>query len=141
VVAHHIIPRSCGGTDDPKNIVYLTPKEHYIVHHLLMFVYPIGPHHNAMVSAHRLMAGLQKSQKDVYGNIKITARHYEELVREFGRSHSEALKQMYIEHPEKKEQHSRKLKNFYEDPENRKKMSNQVKQNYINDPTLNLRIG
>lgn len=29
---HHIIPKSMGGTDDKKNIVKLTSKEHYICH-------------------------------------------------------------------------------------------------------------
>jgi hypothetical protein len=32
---HHIVPRCKGGTDDPSNLVYLTPREHYIAHLLL----------------------------------------------------------------------------------------------------------
>lgn len=32
---HHIIPQSLGGPNTNDNIVNLTPKEHYIVHHLL----------------------------------------------------------------------------------------------------------
>lgn len=32
---HHIIPKSLGGTDDKCNLVRLSAKEHYIVHHLL----------------------------------------------------------------------------------------------------------
>lgn len=32
---HHIIPRSLGGTDDPENLVNLTPREHFICHLLL----------------------------------------------------------------------------------------------------------
>lgn len=31
---HHILPRSFGGPDDLENIVYLTAREHIIVHHL-----------------------------------------------------------------------------------------------------------
>ncbi|MDM0042167.1 HNH endonuclease signature motif containing protein [Variovorax sp. J22R193] len=33
--AHHILPRSLGGKDEPGNLVYLTVKEHYLVHLLL----------------------------------------------------------------------------------------------------------
>ena len=32
---HHILPSSLGGSDDKENIVRLTAKEHFIVHHLL----------------------------------------------------------------------------------------------------------
>jgi hypothetical protein len=32
---HHIIPRCLGGTDDISNLVYLTAREHFIVHLLL----------------------------------------------------------------------------------------------------------
>jgi hypothetical protein len=33
---HHIIPKSCGGSNEPDNISYLSPKEHFICHHLLV---------------------------------------------------------------------------------------------------------
>lgn len=32
---HHIIPRSMGGNNNPDNLVYLTPSEHYKAHYLL----------------------------------------------------------------------------------------------------------
>lgn len=32
---HHIIARSLGGSDNPSNLVYLTPREHYTAHHIL----------------------------------------------------------------------------------------------------------
>jgi hypothetical protein len=37
---HHIIPRGLGGPDISPNIIYLTPKEHVIAHHLLAKAYP-----------------------------------------------------------------------------------------------------
>ena len=37
---HHIVPRSSGGTDDSTNLVYLTAREHYLIHWLL---YKINP--------------------------------------------------------------------------------------------------
>ncbi len=32
---HHIQPKALGGSNDPENLCYLTPKEHYVCHHLL----------------------------------------------------------------------------------------------------------
>ena len=40
---HHIIPKCCGGTDDVSNTVYLTAKEHVLVHKLLHEIYPKCP--------------------------------------------------------------------------------------------------
>lgn len=40
---HHVIPRCMGGTDDPDNIVALTPEEHYTAHLLLAKAYPDHP--------------------------------------------------------------------------------------------------
>lgn len=40
VERHHIIPRCLGGNDDTKNIVNLTPEEHYVAHQLLVKIYP-----------------------------------------------------------------------------------------------------
>jgi|SRR6478609_2515371 len=37
---HHIIPKSLGGDNTKENLVYLTAKEHYIVHRLLINIYP-----------------------------------------------------------------------------------------------------
>lgn len=36
---HHIIPSSCGGTNDDSNLVYLTTREHLICHLLLVKLY------------------------------------------------------------------------------------------------------
>jgi len=37
---HHIIPRCMGGGDESENLVDLTAKEHFIVHKLLVEIYP-----------------------------------------------------------------------------------------------------
>lgn len=39
VEKHHIIPRCMGGTDDPNNLVYLTAREHFVAHQLLVKIY------------------------------------------------------------------------------------------------------
>lgn len=36
---HHIIPKCVGGLDDPDNIAFLTAREHYIAHQLLVKIY------------------------------------------------------------------------------------------------------
>lgn len=36
---HHILPKSCGGTNDTTNLVLLTTREHYICHRLLVKIY------------------------------------------------------------------------------------------------------
>lgn len=37
---HHIIPKCMGGSDDPENLVDLTPEEHFVAHQLLVKMYP-----------------------------------------------------------------------------------------------------
>ena len=37
---HRIIPKCIGGSDEPDNIVNLTPEEHYVAHQLLVKIYP-----------------------------------------------------------------------------------------------------
>jgi len=37
---HHIVPRCLGGDDSEKNLVLLTPEEHFIAHKLLTKIYP-----------------------------------------------------------------------------------------------------
>jgi hypothetical protein len=37
---HHIVPKCIGGTDEEKNLVSLTPEEHYLCHLLLVRIYP-----------------------------------------------------------------------------------------------------
>ena len=39
VEKHHILPKSLGGSNDPTNLAWLTPREHYICHLLLVKIY------------------------------------------------------------------------------------------------------
>lgn len=54
---HHIIPRCMGGTDDADNLVDLTAREHYIVHQLLVKIYPNN--RKLIFAAHRMTSGRQ----------------------------------------------------------------------------------
>ena len=40
---HHIVPRCLGGSNDPANVVRLTPEEHYLAHQLLVKIHPTNP--------------------------------------------------------------------------------------------------
>lgn len=65
---HHIIPRSCGGSNDSSNIVGLTPKEHFFAHLLLVKIYTAryGNHHPyvfKMLKAINFMLVVGKYQK------------------------------------------------------------------------------
>ena len=68
---HHIIPRCKGGTDAKENLVLLTPKEHYVCHHLLHKYYPDDKY---LFLAYHLMTFSNKQNLQ-----KITAKQYEEL--------------------------------------------------------------
>lgn len=37
---HHIVPKCLGGTDDPENLVDMTPSEHFVAHQLLVKMHP-----------------------------------------------------------------------------------------------------
>ncbi len=55
VECHHIMPTSLGGTDDRSNLVYLTAREHFIAHKLLIKI-TTGNSRRKMVNAFAYMA-------------------------------------------------------------------------------------
>ena len=67
VECHHILPKSLGGSNDKSNIVNLTPKEHFVAHHLLWKIYQ----NSEMALAFKLMVNMK------YG--RITSRIYDTL--------------------------------------------------------------
>lgn len=60
---HHIQPRCLGGSDDKKNLVELTPEEHYVAHQLLVKIYSNNP---AIIRAAAMMIRGRPSNK-LYG--------------------------------------------------------------------------
>ena len=73
---HHIVPRCLGGTNDSENLVLLTAKEHYVVHHLLCFMCE-GLTRRKMYSAFACMARSRK----ILPRYKLTPRQFETLRR------------------------------------------------------------
>lgn len=61
---HHILPKCIGGTDVPSNLVKLTPEEHFIIHMLLVKVYP---KENSLWYAAKMMCNRNNKH---YGSVK-----------------------------------------------------------------------
>ena len=76
---HHIIPKSLGGSNDPKNLVKLTAREHFICHWLLTKM-TVGSARAKMLNAAFMMAtNCNPSQR----RYKIKSRVYEQLRKEW----------------------------------------------------------
>ncbi len=86
---HHIIPRSLGGTDDKDNLTYLTAREHFICHWLLVKMTE-GQARSKMIYALQGMRAQNDSQQRY--ETKITSRVYEHYRIEHAKIHSETMK-------------------------------------------------
>lgn len=76
---HHIQPKSLGGTNDKKNLVKLTAREHFLCHWLLVKMYDKGTiERNKMLCAFWRMQSSNENQKRY-----INSRVYEKLRIEF----------------------------------------------------------
>lgn len=71
---HHIIPHCCGGTEDPENLILLTPKEHFVAHHLL---FKLHPKNHSLFLAYRMMAIMDSAATN--RQIYISASEYERI--------------------------------------------------------------
>lgn len=60
VEKHHIVPRCMGGDNKPRNLVKLTPEEHYLAHQLLVKIYP---ENNGLVFAAQAMTASRHGQR------------------------------------------------------------------------------
>jgi len=73
---HHIIPKCIGGNDSKENLIYLTSKEHFLCHLLLIEIYPLIL---KLKQALWLMS-INKNKKVKY---KVSSRLYERLKKEY----------------------------------------------------------
>jgi len=108
---HHITPRCLGGTNDKENLVYLTAREHFIIHKLLVEIYP---NESGLKTAVFLFCYWKSGKQE--RNYHIGAREYERLRTAQGIIMSERLKgcKLSEEHKAKIGVASRKL---WADPE------------------------
>jgi len=69
--AHHILPRSLGGGDEPQNITRLTAREHWVAHKLLVRIHT-GEAYYKMVAALVRMIGKREFRQ----RIRLSSREY-----------------------------------------------------------------
>jgi len=86
---HHIIPQSMGGSNDKENLVYLTAREHFICHWLLIKMTE-GEDRSKMLYALNGMKAENRYQQRYH--TKITARVYEKYRIEHAENHSKRMK-------------------------------------------------
>lgn len=77
---HHIIPRSVGGDNSPYNLVYLTTREHFLIHKLLIKIYESE---NDNVAKKKMIYALWWMCKTRRKLTKISSRDYEYARRLF----------------------------------------------------------
>lgn len=89
VEVHHIIPKSMGGTNDDKNLVVLTGREHFIAHRLLFRIYANTEYESQTAIAYWLMC---MCKKDSEYHIKVSSRVYEKEKIRIRRIISESIR-------------------------------------------------
>ena len=72
---HHVIPRCMGGVNTADNLVELTAREHFIIHKLLVEIYPDD---NKIFFAYRMMA-LMRHSKDNDRTYYVSSREFERI--------------------------------------------------------------
>lgn len=86
---HHILPKSLSGTDDKRNLIFITAREHFVCHWLLTKIYPSGEEHWKMLNALRMMRAENKNQQRY--QTKITSRVYAKLKEEYAKLQSQKV--------------------------------------------------
>lgn len=78
---HHIIPKSCSGSNSKENLVKLTPKEHFICH-LLLTKMVNGHNRHLMIYAFHGLKAKQSRQNRYSSKLGVTAKIYQKLKEE-----------------------------------------------------------
>lgn len=79
---HHIIPRSCNGTNEKENLLVIPTRWHYILHCWLPFVYLEQNNqdaYNKMLAAWHRMNNFKSDFRNDLKDLKIDSKLYEEL--------------------------------------------------------------
>lgn len=86
---HHIIPQSLGGSNDKSNLVYLSCREHFLCHWLLVKITEGESYHKMVYALMGMRA--ENKQQERYHTI-FTARVYEKYRIEHAEYHSKLMK-------------------------------------------------
>ncbi len=123
---HHIVPRCLKGTNKKINLVILSPREHFIVHHLLWKAFPqTGLTFAFKAMVHRLNCGFNKITSKVYERLCLD-NYY---VRK-GRKCSEETK-MKMSKSQKGRKHSEETKRKISDDHKGRKQSEETIKNRV----------
>lgn len=77
---HHIKPRSLGGTNEKNNLIYLTAKEHYICHMLLVEIYS-----KDNISYQKMLSAFMMMKTRTKNGISVNSRIYENYKKELSK--------------------------------------------------------
>lgn len=116
---HHIIPKCLGGTNENHNLVELTPEEHFLIHILLVKIFP--DNHN-LIFAVKLMCehdSTNRVNNKMYGWIK----------RLHSKETSVKFKKMWS-NPQKRQQIIASMKVSFNTPECKSKKSELMKKDW-----------
>uniref|UniRef100_A0AAU8HYS9 Homing endonuclease n=1 Tax=Rhizobium phage LG08 TaxID=3129229 RepID=A0AAU8HYS9_9CAUD len=80
---HHIIPGSLGGSNDESNLVYLTAREHYIAHLLLLQI-----HKGDVKSRTKMAKAVMMMRMESFNQSRFNSKTYKWLREEFSRAQS-----------------------------------------------------
>jgi len=96
---HHVIPRCLSGTDKSANLVELTAREHFVVHKLLVEIYPNEP---KLVYAYWMMSRNISNSKYIR-DYKVSSRDYDRAKKLFSKVSSirQKGKKLSDEHKQK----------------------------------------
>lgn len=123
---HHIIPKFMGGQNSLENYVYLTPKEHYLCHLLLIKLVPEEKKYAATKAIYMMLAWSYTNEnriKCIAGlSKKIIRFKHPQMSNETKLKLSNATKKQF-DNPEKKKKHLEGVKARYSNPLEIKKLS------------------
>jgi hypothetical protein len=109
---HHVIPKCRGGSNDSANLVRLTPEEHYVVHQLLVKIYPDD--YNLLWAASNMTGATAKMQgrkNKLYGWLRRRlSEHMAEVKRGTKASPETRAKQRAAKLGKKRDPHTEETK-------------------------------
>lgn len=110
---HHILPRSCGGTNKKENLIFLSPKDHFIAHYFLLKIYEEEndkEKFTKMLYTWNMMSNFKKYKDMQIDKIYEYANEYEELKKKAFKLISEKNKEHYLKIKDTKEFKEREIK-------------------------------
>lgn len=113
---HHIIPKCLGGSNEKDNLVFLTPREHFIAHKFLVKIYPDSASLNLALF---MFANTR--------NFKINSKLYDNLKKQHSKNMKEKNPMFSKEIVDKKIQNTPNFIKFFETERGRKIASERMK--------------